>query len=163
MMIIHTFVISFSIHFQKTKKTLFAGDWEDDVEVCVCVHKQFNRGRGRSVVQHRRDIFSVICSRINVCSLSRSLLCLCERNAALQGKIQGNLGDFDAQNYVFPSESCNSVSKGTFREFRPFFRPRKFSPRVPPAPLREPLEGVLVCRKRLISWTFFSVCTFVCG
>src|SRR4029434_9138679 len=56
------------------------------------------RGRGRSVVQHRRDIFSVICSLINVCSSSRSLLCLGERNAVLQGKIA--------------FESCNSVFVG---------------------------------------------------
>src|SRR4029434_283695 len=36
----------------------------------------------------------------NACSSLRSLLCFCERNTALQGKIQGNLGDFDAQNDV---------------------------------------------------------------
>jgi len=40
------------------------------------------------------------CFLINACSLLRSLLCLLERNTALQGKIQGNLGDFDAQNDV---------------------------------------------------------------
>src|SRR4029434_7934095 len=64
---------------------------------CVCVHKQLNRGCGRSVVQHRRDIFSVICSS------SRSLLCLCERNAVLQGKIA--------------FESCNSVFVGKSKYF----------------------------------------------
>src|SRR4029434_2918052 len=37
---------------------------------------------------------------MNACSSLRSLLCLLERNTALQGKIQGNLGDFDAQNDV---------------------------------------------------------------
>ena len=40
------------------------------------------------------------CFLINACSSLRSLLCLLERNTALQGKIQGNLGDFDAQNDV---------------------------------------------------------------
>src|SRR4029434_5278500 len=88
---------------QKTKKTLFAGDWEDErINLTgyggLCVHKHLNRGRGRSVVQHRRDVFSVICSLINVCSSSRSLLCLCERNSVLQGKIA--------------FESCNSVCVG---------------------------------------------------
>src|SRR4029434_3949412 len=40
------------------------------------------------------------CFLINACSSLRSLWCLLERNTALQGKIQGNLGDFDAQNDV---------------------------------------------------------------
>ena len=40
------------------------------------------------------------CSLINVCSSLRSLLCLFERNTAFQAKIQGNLGDFYAQNDV---------------------------------------------------------------
>ena len=40
------------------------------------------------------------CFLINACSSLRSLLCLLERNTALQGKIQGNVGDFDAQNDV---------------------------------------------------------------
>ena len=44
--------------------------------------------------------FQWFCFLINACSSLRSLLCLLERNTALQGKIQGNLGDFDAQNYV---------------------------------------------------------------
>ena len=52
------------------------------------------------------------CSLINVCSSLQSLLCLFER--ALQPKIQGNLGDLYEQNDV-------SVSKCSFREFRPFF------------------------------------------
>src|SRR4029434_1807612 len=48
------------------------------------------------------------CFLINACSSLRSLLCLLERNTALQGKIRGNMGDFDAQNDV-------SVSKVQFR------------------------------------------------
>src|SRR4029434_10477792 len=40
---------------------------------------------------------------INVCSLSRSLLCLCERNAVLKGKIA--------------FESCNSVFVGKTKYF----------------------------------------------
>src|SRR4029434_906916 len=48
------------------------------------------------------------CSLINVCSSLRSLLCLFERNIALQPIIQGNLGDLYAQNDV-------SVSKLQFR------------------------------------------------
>src|SRR4029434_759874 len=42
---------------------------------------------------------------------------------------------------MFPSESCNSVSKGTFREFRPFSLSRTFSPHVPPEPLCVPQFG----------------------
>src|SRR4029434_9629358 len=49
-------------------------------------------------------------SLITVCSSLRSLLCLFE---IMQAKIQGNLGDFVAQNYI-------SVSKCSFRKFRPF-------------------------------------------
>src|SRR4029434_7991914 len=37
--------------------------------------------------------FQWFCSLINVCSSLQSLLCLFERNIALQPKIQGNLGD----------------------------------------------------------------------
>ena len=48
------------------------------------------------------------CSLINVCSSLQSLLCLFERNIALQPKIQGNLGDLYEQNDV-------SVSKLQFR------------------------------------------------
>src|SRR4029434_10928976 len=40
------------------------------------------------------------CFLINACSSLRLLLCLLEINTAVQGKIQGNLGDFDAQNDV---------------------------------------------------------------
>ena len=40
------------------------------------------------------------CSLINVCSSLQLLLCLFERNIALQPKIQGNLGDLYAQNDV---------------------------------------------------------------
>src|SRR4029434_9646527 len=52
------------------------------------------------------------CFLINACSSLRSLFCLLERKTALQDKIQENL--------MFPSESCNSVSNGTFCEFLPF-------------------------------------------
>src|SRR4029434_575326 len=45
---------------------------------------------------------------------------------------------------MFPSESCNSVSNGTFCEFRPFSVIAEiFSLRTPPEPLRVPL-GVRV-------------------
>src|SRR4029434_3826996 len=44
------------------------------------------------------------CFLIHAWSSLRSLLCLLERNTALQVKIQGNLGDFDAQNDVFVSK-----------------------------------------------------------
>src|SRR4029434_5467158 len=101
---------------QKTKKTLFAGDWEDErIHLtgygCLCCIG----GRGRSGVQHRRDIFS--CFLINACSSLRSLLCLFEINIALQPKIQGNLGDLYEQNDV-------SVSKVQFRF-------KVFIPRIP--------------------------------
>src|SRR4029434_1555746 len=43
------------------------------------------------------------CSLINVCSSLQSLLCLCERNAVLQGKIA--------------FESCNSVFVGKTKYF----------------------------------------------
>src|SRR4029434_2627507 len=56
-------------------------------------------------------------SLINVCSSLQSLLCLFERNIALQPKIQGNLGDLYAQNDV-------SVSKLQFRF-------KVFIPRIP--------------------------------
>src|SRR4029434_9855072 len=77
---------------------------------------------------------------MNACSSLRSLLCLLERNTALQDKIQGNLGDFDAQKdfrlkvaILFQTvHSANSVR---------FLLSRKFSPRVPPEPLRVPLFG----------------------
>src|SRR4029434_7474631 len=57
------------------------------------------------------------CSFINVCSSLQSLLCLFERNIALQPKIQGNLGVLYAQNDV-------SVSKLQFRF-------KVFIPRIP--------------------------------
>src|SRR4029434_1467690 len=59
------------------------------------------------------------CSLINVCSLLQSLLCLFERNIALQPKIQGNLDDL-YNKMMFPFQRCNSVSKCSFCEFRPF-------------------------------------------
>src|SRR4029434_2466750 len=48
------------------------------------------------------------CSLINVCSLLQSLLCLFERNIALQPKIQGNLDDL-YNKMMFPFQRCNSV------------------------------------------------------
>src|SRR4029434_243807 len=57
------------------------------------------------------------CSLINVCSSLQSLLCLFERNIALQPKIQGNLGDLYEKNDV-------SVSKVQFRF-------KVFIPRIP--------------------------------
>ena len=44
--------------------------------------------------------FFVLFILFNVCSSLQSLLCLFEINTVLQDKIQGNLGDFDAQNDV---------------------------------------------------------------
>src|SRR4029434_2582316 len=55
---------------------------------------------------------------------------------------------------MFPSESGNSVSNGTFCEFRPFSVIAEiFSPRTPPEPLRVPL-GVRVPQfgNRCLSW-----------
>src|SRR4029434_9832466 len=47
---------------QKTKKTLFAGDWEDErINVTGCSGGV--GGRARSGVQCRRDIFSVVLFR----------------------------------------------------------------------------------------------------
>ena len=71
---------------------------------------------GVAVAEFSADVtFSLwFCSLINVCSSLQSLLCLFERNTALQPKIQG----ICMHKKMFPSESCNSVSKGTFREFR---------------------------------------------
>src|SRR4029434_6937379 len=57
------------------------------------------------------------CSLINVCSSLQSLLCLFERNIAMQPKIHGNLGDLYEQNDV-------SVSKVQFRF-------KVFIPRIP--------------------------------
>src|SRR4029434_4535986 len=57
------------------------------------------------------------CSLINVCSSLQSLLCLFERNIALQPKIQGNFGDLYERDDV-------SVSKVQFRF-------KVFIPRIP--------------------------------
>ena len=59
------------------------------------------------------------CFLINACSSLRSLLCLYERNTALQDKIQGNLGDFDAQNdcrlkVAIPFQSVHSANSVRF-------------------------------------------------
>src|SRR4029434_9158642 len=56
----------------------------------VCVEKG-----GMAGAEFSADVtFSQwFCSLINVCSSLQSLLCLFERNIALQPKIQGNLGD----------------------------------------------------------------------
>src|SRR4029434_392440 len=67
-------------------------------------------------------------SLIIVCSSLRSLLCLFERNIALQPKIQGNLGDLYAQNYVSVSKlqicfkGCISRIPSVFR-YRGHFLP----------------------------------------
>src|SRR4029434_10349133 len=94
------------------KKTLFAGDWEDER---INFTGRWTGGRGQSRVQHRCDIFFVFL--MNACSSLQSLLCLFDRNIALQPKIQGNLGDLYAQNDV-------SVSKLQFRF-------KVFIPRIP--------------------------------
>src|SRR4029434_8647429 len=90
-------MLLFASHQQnrRLKKTLFAGDWEDER---IHFTGRWTGWRGHSGVQKRRDIFLVFF--MNACSSLLSLLCLLERNAVLQGKIQGNLGDFDAQNDV---------------------------------------------------------------
>src|SRR4029434_7215375 len=85
---------------QKTKKILFSGDWEDErVNVTGCSGGEQG---GVAGAEFSADVtFSQwFCSLINACSSLRSLLCLLERNTALQGKMQGNLGDLDAQNDV---------------------------------------------------------------
>ena len=48
------------------------------------------------------------CSLINVCSSLQSLLCLFERNIALQPTIQGHLGDLYEQNDVSVSNKHNN-------------------------------------------------------
>src|SRR4029434_9022258 len=64
MMIIHT-LHHFRFTFRRLRKHYLQAigkmTWR-----CVCVHKQFNRGRGRSVVPPRRDIFLAIYSLIYV-------------------------------------------------------------------------------------------------
>ena len=59
------------------------------------------------------------CFLINACSSLGSLLCLLERNTACRAKYRG-IWAILLHKMMFPSESSNSVSKGTFREFRPF-------------------------------------------
>src|SRR4029434_11322521 len=89
---------------QKTKKTLFAGDWEDEqinFTGCsggVCVSTVEQGGVARAEFSTDVTFSQWFCFLINVCSSSRSLLCLCERNAVLQGTIA--------------FESCNSVFVG---------------------------------------------------
>src|SRR4029434_11196244 len=98
---------------QKTKQTLFAGDWENER-----INLTVEQG-GVAGAEFSTDVtFSQwFCSLINVCSSLQSLLCLFERNIALQPEIQGNLGDLYAQNDV-------SVSKLQFRF-------KVFIPRIP--------------------------------
>src|SRR4029434_2290786 len=81
---------------QKTKQTLFAGDWENER-----INLTVEQG-GVAGAEFSTDVtfFQCFCFLINACSSLRSLWCLLERNSALQGKIQGNLGDFNAQNDV---------------------------------------------------------------
>src|SRR4029434_5717870 len=76
--------------------------------------RQFNR---MPIPSADVTISQWFCSLINVCSSLQSLLCLFERNIALQPKIQGNLGDLYEQNDV-------SVSKVQFRF-------KVFIPRIP--------------------------------
>ena len=57
------------------------------------------------------------CSLINVCSSLQSLLCLFERIQPCSRKYRGIWAIFMPK-MMF--EICNSISKGTFREFCPF-------------------------------------------
>src|SRR4029434_425098 len=87
---------------QKTKKTLFAGDWEDEqIHFTGCSGGVCVQG-GVAGAEFSADVtFSQwCCSLTNVCSSLQSLLCLFEINIALQPKIQGNLGDLYVQNDV---------------------------------------------------------------
>src|SRR4029434_1051991 len=59
------------------------------------------------------------CFLINACSSLQSLLCLFERYIANSPKYRG-IWAICMHKMMFPSESSNSVSKGSFREFRPF-------------------------------------------
>src|SRR4029434_216736 len=72
----------------------------------------------------------------NACSSLRSLLCLIERNTC-RAKYR-EIWAILMHKIMFPSESCNSVSKGNSVRFP---LSRKFSPRVPPEPLRVPQFG----------------------
>ena len=66
------------------------------------------------------------CSLINVCSSLQSLLCLFERNIALQPKIQGNLGDLYAQNdlkVAIPFQSVHSANSVRFPLLRKIIGP----------------------------------------
>ena len=89
--------------------------WQAVAEVCASTVEQ----GGVAGTEFSADVtFSQwFCSLINVCSSLQSLLCLFERNIALQPKIQGNLGDLYEQNDV-------SVSKVQFRF-------KVFIPRIP--------------------------------
>ena len=73
--------------------------WQAVVEVCAS-----KRG-GVAGAEFNTDVtfsqcFFFVFILFNVCSSLQSLLCLFEINTVLQDKIQGNLGDFDAQNDV---------------------------------------------------------------
>ena len=73
--------------------------------------------------------------------MSKSLLCLLERNTALQCKIHGNLGDFNAQNYVSGVKVAIQFQRVHSANSVRFPLSRKFSSRVPPEPLRVPQFG----------------------
>ena len=74
------------------------------------------------------------CSLINVCSSLQSLLCLFERNIALQPKIQGNLGDLYAQNdlkVAIPFQSVHSANSVRFPLSRKIIGPKSSLLRFP--------------------------------
>src|SRR4029434_11278160 len=102
---------------------LFAGDLEDEqihFTGCsggVCVSTVEPGGVARAEFSTDVTFSQWFCFLINACPSLPSLLCLLERNTALQPKIQGNLGDLYVQNDV-------SVSKLQFRF-------KVFIPRIP--------------------------------
>src|SRR4029434_2252408 len=96
-------------------------DWEDErlnVALAEICGSTVEKG-GVAGAEFSADVTFCqwFCSLINVCSSLQSLLCLFERNKALQPKIQGNLGNLYEQNDV-------SVSKVQFRF-------KVFIPRIP--------------------------------
>src|SRR4029434_11050128 len=100
----------FASHQQNRRLNIFCFkcDWEDErvnvtlAEICgSTVEKGSVAGAEFSADVPFSQSF---CSLINVCSSLQSLLCLFERNIALQPKLQGNLGDLYEQNYVSVSK-----------------------------------------------------------
>src|SRR4029434_2324119 len=96
----------FASHQQNRRLNIFCFkcDWEDErVNVAlaeICGSTVEKGGVAGAEFSADMTLSQWFCSLINVCSSLQSLLCLFERNTALQDKIQGNLGDFDAQNDV---------------------------------------------------------------